>query len=169
MEDIQRHQPAKVKSPHTLSGPITWIILILFVMAVFGFIFTLTSDSPAITLRKFYGLCMDGQYTKAWEMVKPDSDYAKQFNSDPKVFEEMWTRTKTHGTTYLKVRIDGVTFSAKSTSDKMTAVVAYSFMTKEQVKDSSGVVKNQINDANLGYMTMEKLKGEGWKLTLPNR
>ncbi len=169
MEDIQRHQPAKVNTSHTLSGPVTWIILVLFVMAVFGFISTVTSNSPATTLRKFYSLCMDGQYSKAWEMVKADSDYAKQFNSDPKVFEEMWTRTKTHGTTYLKVRIDGVTFSAKSTSDKMTAVVAYSFMTREQVKDSEGVVKNQINDANLGYMTMEKLKGEDWKLTTPNR
>jgi hypothetical protein len=169
MENIQGNQPPKVKSSYVLSGPLTWIILLVFVLSIFGFGLALASDSPAITLRRFFTQCFEGQYSKSWEMVKPDSDYAKQFNGDPKVFEEMWTRTKTHGTTYLKIRIDGVTFSAKSTSDRQIAVVAYSIMTKEQSKDSEGVVTNQINDANLGFMTMEKLKGQGWKLVMPNR
>ncbi|MBP7733065.1 MAG: hypothetical protein KA140_04800 [Caldisericia bacterium] len=170
MENLQGIKPAKMSSQKTLSGPITWIILIMFVLALFGFVQTLASDSPAVAMRSFFDKCFAGKYEDAWDMVKKGSDYSQQFNDKYSDFETMWTRTKTHGTTYLKVRIDGVEFGSKSTSTQQTAIVAYSIMTREQVKDDkTGTISNQINDANLGYITMEKLAGQGWKLIRPSR
>lgn len=170
MENLQGIKPAKVTSQKTLSGPITWIILVMFVMALFGFVQTVTSDSPAVAMRSFFDKCFAGNYEDAWKMVKTGSDYSQQFSDDIAKFQDMWTRTKTHGTTYLKIRIDGVEFSAKSTSTQQTAVVAYSIMTREQVKDEkTGTISNQINDSNLGYITMEKLAGQSWKLIRPSR
>lgn len=170
MENLQGIKPAKMSSQKTLSGPITWIILVMFVLALFGFVQTLASDSPAVALRSFFQDCFDGRYEDAWGMVKLDSDYSQQYNDKIEKFQEMWARTKTHGTTYLKVRIDGVEFGSKSTSTQQTAIVAYSIMTREQTKDDkTGTISNQINDANLGYITMEKLAGQGWKLIRPSR
>lgn len=170
MENLQGIKQTKTVTPKTLSGPLTWILLVVFVLSVVGFATVLTSVSPSVALRKFFNHCFDGKYNEAWDMVKLGSDYSQQYGDDVKKFEEMWTRTKTHGTTYLKIRIDGAKFDVKSTSDKQVAIVAYTVMTREQVKDEkTGKISNQINDSNFGYITMEKLKGEGWKLIRPSK
>jgi hypothetical protein len=168
MENLQRNKPTKTVSSKTLSGPLTWVILIVFVLSIFGFIQTIFSDSPATALRKFFNLCFDGKYEDAWDMVKLDSDYAKQYSGDVSKFKEMWTRTKTHGTTYLKIRIDAVLYDSKSTSERQVAAVKFTIMTQDQNKDNkTNVITNQINDANMGDLTLEKIKGQGWKLIRP--
>lgn len=170
MEDLQGIKQAKTVAQKVLSGTLTWILLVVFVLSVVGFVSVLTSDSPSVALRKFFNHCFNGKYNEAWDMVKLGSDYAKQYSDDVKNFEDMWTRTKTHGTTYLKIRIDGAKFDVKSTSDRQVAIVAYTVMTREQVKDNkTGKISNQINDSNFGYITMEKLKGEGWKVIRPSK
>lgn len=170
MENLQGHKPAKAVATRTLSGPLTWVILLVFVISIFGFVQAAVSDSPAVALRDFFQKCFKGDYANAWKYVQADSDYAKQFDGNQAKFEEIWVRTKSHGTTYLKLRIDGVTFSAKSTQSLQTVVVAYTVMTRDQQKDSTkSTVTNQINDANLGFMTMERKAGGSWQLVRPSR
>jgi hypothetical protein len=170
MENLQGIKQAKVTTQKTLSGPVTWILLVIFVLSILGFGMILASDSPSVALRRFFNYCFDSKYDKAWQMVKLGSDYSQQYSDDIKKFEDMWTRTKTHGTTYLKIRIDSAKFDVKSTSDRQVAIVAYSVMTREQVKDDkTGKISNQLNDSNYGYITMEKLRGEGWKLIRPSK
>jgi hypothetical protein len=169
MENIQRNHPAKVAPARTLSGPLTWVILLVFLISVFAFVQVAVSNSPAIALRSFYQKCFKGDYASAWKSVKPSSEYSQQYDNDVSKFEEMWVRTKTHGTSYLKLRIDGVEFSAKSTPSLQTCVVAYTVMTRDQSTDSKGTVSNQINDANFGYMTLERASGGDWKLIKPSR
>lgn len=182
MENLQRVSPKNqvTKSPirpnTTLSGPMTWILLLIIVATLFGTVKTLASNSPAAALRTFFNHCFEGRYESAWNMVKTGSPY-QELKKDLKNFSEGWERSKSHGTDYVNIKIEQVVINQTSVKKGtpmvsiLYCIMQYDEQEREKEKDnpSAGKVKVKIlQDSYRGEMFMEFIEGS-WKMVKAGR
>lgn len=182
MENLQRISPknqivkAPIKPNTTLAGPLTWLLLLVIALTFFGSVKTLASNSPSAAIRSFFNYCFDGQYEKAWDMVKKGSQYM-ELKKDLATFTKSWETSKSHGTDYVNIKIEQVVINQTSVQ-KGTPIVSvlYCIMQydeQERDKDKNdpkaGKVKIKIlQDSYRGEMFMEFTEGS-WKMTRAGR
>jgi len=160
---------ARPKANHNLTGPLTWILLVVMLLVFVYGIGMMFLDSPAPVLRDYFESCFEGNYEAAWEHIMPDSVYMQQKGGDVQVFSDSWEKSKNHGTEYVGIRIDGVMWNLAGGKAKVLyAIMAYDQQTREKVSGSpeQGLYKVKIlQDSYIGSMFMSKDDADGkWKL-----
>lgn len=155
------------KNRFSLSGPLTWILLVVLLFGFFYGISLFMIDTPAKAIRNYFEASFTGDYEKAWTYILENSPFM-QLKGDVTTFSETWERGKNHGTEYVGIRIDGVMRNKVNTESKVLyTIMQYDQTTKEKVPGSpeKGLYKVKVlKDSFVGSMFLAKDASGNWKL-----
>ena len=152
---------------YNLSGPLTWILLVLLLVGFISGVKIITMDTPAKVLRSYFEASFAGDYEKAWGLILKDSAMI-ELKGDLDTFTETWERGKNHGTEYIGVRVDGVLRDRSGSVAKVLyTIMQYDQVTKEKVpgRPDEGLYKVKIlQDSFVGSMFLAKNSDGDWKM-----